>query len=403
MPTLLHINTSKNRGSTGRIAENICALAKSRGWDTYIAHGCRYDGGGEIRSLQIGGKFSEYLHAIKSLMSDGHGLGSVEQTKKLITEIKDINPDIIHLHNLHGYYVNYQILFQFLSSVKTPVVWTLHDCWSFTGHCVHFDLINCEKWETHCCHCPSKSSYPRSLIDKSSRNFQLKKRLFTSVSNMTIVPVSDWLHGLVSQSFLSHYHIQTIHNGIDLNIFKPTESDFRKKHHLENKFIVLGVADGFGERKGAKDFNQLSEKLGDNVKVVMVGVRPKDKKHISDKVLAIERTQNQQQLVGIYSAADVFINPTYEDNFPTTNLEALACGTPVITYRTGGSPEAIDENTGFVVEKGNVEGLIKTIDYIRSKGKHSYSLACRERVIKNYDKNECFADYLKLYEQVIAH
>lgn len=400
MPILLQINSAKNCGSTGKIAEQIASVAQNHGWDTYIAHGHRYNRGGSIAGYQVTGKYGEYAHLIKSYLADGQGLGSTVETKKFINWIDAIKPDIIHLHNIHGYYINYKLLFEYLSSKDIPLVWTLHDCWSFTGHCTYFDRIGCEKWLTHCESCPQKKSYPKSFSDRSGRNYELKKRLFTAIKNLTIVPVSDWLNGLVSDSYLGKYPIRTIHNGIDLNVFKPSDSNFRKKNNLKDKFVILGVADGYGDRKGLPEFNRLSEELGDEVKVMLVGLEENEKKQVSDKIIAMGRTKSQQELVDIYSMADVYVNPTYEDNFPTTNLEALACGTPVITYKTGGSPEAVDGNTGYVVEKGDFEGLLKVIKVVLSQGKEHYTIACRERAENCFDKNARFLDYIKLYESL---
>lgn len=402
MPKLLQINSAKNCGSTGKIAEQISLVTQSHGWETYIAHGYRYDRGGEIPGYNVTGKYGEYAHLVKSYLADGQGLGSVAETKRLVKWIESINPDVVHLHNIHGYYVNYKILFKFLASRTIPVVWTLHDCWPFTGHCVYFDRIGCDKWKVGCFDCPQKKAYPKSLVDRSSKNYQRKKNCFTSIDNLTIVPVSDWLGGLVKDSFWGNYPIHTIHNGIDLDKFKPCESDFREKHGLEDKFIVLGVADGYGKRKGIPDFNKLSERFGNDVKIVMVGLSESDKKRVGPNILGMGRTSSQQELIDIYSTADVFINPTYEDNFPTTNLEALACGTPVITYATGGSPEAIDEHTGIVVNKGDVEEMYKAIELVRKIGKTSYSSVCRERALNCFNKDDRFEDYFRLYEEILS-
>ena len=402
MPTLLQINSAKNCGSTGKIAEQIAIVAQSCGWETYIAHGYRYNRGGDIGSFPITGKWGEYVHIMKSILTDGHGLGSVTDTKQLISWMDYLRPDVLHLHNLHGYYVNYKILFEYLSSVRIPVVWTLHDCWAFTGHCAYFDRIGCDKWRKGCHDCPQKDSYPRSLVDRSSRNLLLKERLFTSLSSMTLVPVSDWLHGLATESFFVKYPIRTIHNGIDLSMFRPCVSDFRQKNDLGGKFLVLGVADGYGTRKGLLDFNKVSERLGDDAKIIMIGLSNSDMKNVSSKILGLPRTDCQKDLIDIYSTADVYINPTYEDNFPTTNIEALACGTPVITYDTGGSPEAIDDDTGIVVKKGDVDGLIRAINRIKQTGKSFYSQACRMRAERLFNKEDRFREYIALYDSLLS-
>jgi len=402
MPTILHVNVAKNSGSTGRIADQLSLFAQSKGWESYVAHGSRYNLDGGAKGIIVSRPFAEYLHFFISLLTDGQGFGSIKGTKDLVRWIEEKKPDIIHLHNIHGYYINYPILFRYLSANHIPVIWTLHDCWPFTGHCTYFDIIGCEKWETGCSNCPQVSSYPRSLIDRSKRNYKKKQQLFTSVSNMIIVPVSEWLHGLVSKSFLSKYPIRTIHNGIDLNIFYPSESGFRKRNALEGKFVILGVADGYGKRKGLSDFNTLSARFGSEVKIVLVGLSESDRKSVSSNILGIGHTTNRQELVDIYSTADVYVNPTREDNFPTTNIEALACGTPVITYRTGGSSEAIDDLSGIVVEKGDVEGLVRAIETVKRKGKSYYSKACRKRAESNFNKEDRSEDYVRLYEEIIS-
>jgi glycosyltransferase involved in cell wall biosynthesis len=289
------------------------------------------------------------MHGLQTRIFDNHGMASKIATKKLIKQIKQINPNIIHLHNIHGYYLNYAILFEYLNELNIPIVWTLHDCWSITGHCTYFSFVGCNKWKSECYSCPQKKSYPTSwFIDRSKENFRLKKKHFTSLSNMTIVPVSNWLSDLIKESYLHKYPIRTIHNGIDLSVFKPSDSEkFKSMYNIQNKFILLGVANKWELRKGLKDFVELSNLLDSDYKIVLVGLSRKQIEQLPDNILGIERTESVEGLAEIYSAGDVFLNPTYEDNFPTTNLEALACGTPVITYETGGSPEAIDESTGI--------------------------------------------------------
>lgn len=402
MTKLVQINSAINKGSTGKIAEQIGRIAKGKGWESYVAHTSRYANETVLTDISTSCSFEEKTHYLGSLLFDGQGRYSSASTSKLVNRLEAIRPDVIHLHNIHGYYLNYKILFDYIRTAHIPVVWTLHDCWPFTGHCVYFDRIGCDKWKVGCFDCPQKKAYPKSLVDRSSKNYQRKKNCFTSIDNLTIVPVSDWLGGLVKDSFWGNYPIHTIHNGIDLDKFKPCESDFRKKHGLEDKFVVLGVADGYGKRKGIPDFNKLSERFGDDVKIVMVGLSESDKKQVGPNIFGMGRTSSQQELIDIYSTADVFINPTYEDNFPTTNLEALACGTPVITYATGGSPEAIDEHTGIVVNKGDVEQMYQAIEMVRKNGKSSYSSVCRERALNCFNKDDRFEDYFRLYEEILS-
>ena len=400
MKKLLQINVVANIGSTGRIAENIGKLAISQGWESYIAYG-RGEPKSASKLIRVGSDSDMYIHALQSRLLDNHGLASVAATKRFVEEIKRINPDVIHLHNIHGYYLNYKILFEYLATIDTPVVWTLHDCWAFTGHCSHFDAIGCDKWRTGCFSCPLKGEYPVSkLMDASKRNYALKKRLFTSVPNLTFVPVSRWLADLVGESFLGKYPVQVINNGIDTEIFQQRQSDLRKKHGIENKFVLVGVAGVWDAMKGLEDFIKLSSMLPDDCVIIMIGLTKKQIDILPKNIIGIERTESQAQLAEYYSMADVYVNPTYNDSFPTVNLEALACGTPVVTYSTGGSPESLSEATGLVVEKGDRHGLLSAIETIKSNGKQHYSAACRQRAVECYYKDDKFNEYINLYNNL---
>ncbi len=401
MPTLLQINSALNRGSTGRIAEQIGILAKEQGWNVYIAHGARYMGKSALQTIQVVTEKEEKLHALKSMAFDAHGLGSKKATEKLVERIKEINPDTIHLHNIHGYYLNYKVLFEYLATIDTPVVWTLHDCWTMTGHCAHFDAIGCDKWKTGCYNCPLKREYPKSiLLDRSARNYAIKKGLFGSLKNATIVPVSNWLGSIVKESYLGNYSVNVINNGVDLDIFKPADSSkLRNKLGIGNKIVLLGVATAWHNEKGLKEFIRLSE--NPDYQVIMVGVPTEIKQNLPKEIIAIDRTNSQQELAEYYSVAHMLVNPTYNDSFPTVNLEALACGTPVVTFRTGGSPESITPETGIVVEKGNYLQLVNAIETVRKKGKAHYSTACRERAVMFYNKDDKFQEYITLYNSLI--
>ena len=402
MKKLLQINVVANIGSTGRIAENIGKLAISQGWESYIAYG-RGEPKSASKLIRVGSDSDMYMHALQSRLLDNHGLASVTATKRFVEEIKRINPDVIHLHNIHGYYLNYKILFEYLATIDTPVVWTLHDCWAFTGHCSHFDAIGCDKWRTGCFSCPLKGEYPVSkLMDASKRNYALKKRLFTSVPNLTFAPVSRWLADLVGESFLGKYPVQVINNGIDTEVFQQRQSDLRKKHGIENKFVFVGVAGVWDAMKGLEDFIKLSSMLPDDCVIIMIGLTKKQIEGLPKNIIGIERTENQTQLAEYYSIADVYVNPTYNDSFPTVNLEALACGTPVITYKTGGSPESVTEGTGLVVNKGDVDNLLYAIETIKRNGKLHYSAACRQRAVEFYNKDDKFREYIRLYNELVS-
>ena len=403
MKTLLQINSVVNSGSTGRIAEDIGRIAIAKGWKSYIAY-ARNERPSQSQLIKIGSDWDIKMHGVQTRLLDNHGFASNRATHKFIEEVERIKPTIIHLHNIHGYYINIEILFNYLAKADIPVVWTLHDCWAFTGHCCYFSFIGCEKWKTHCYECPQKKSYPASyLIDNSRNNFSRKRELFNSVKSMTIVPVSNWLGGLVGESFLKKYPIKVIHNGVDLDTFKPMETEsIAKKYNTQNKFVLLGVANIWDERKGLQDFLELSNHLNNDEVIVLVGLSKEQTKDLPSNIIGLERTESVQELAELYSLADVFINPTYEDNFPTTNIESLACGTPVVTYKTGGSPEAIDVNTGFVINQGDIDGLIKVVAEIKRKGKNYYFDACVDRARRLYDKEDRFEEYLELYEELIG-
>lgn len=403
MPKLLQINVSANAGSTGKIAEQISRTAQAAGWMSYIAYGKRAnESSSEL--IRVGNWCDIINHGIQTRLFDRHGLGSVNATRKLINQLENLDVDVVHLHNIHDYYINYKILFSYIKERNLPVVWTLHDCWPFTGHCSHFDFIGCGKWQTHCGNCPGKGTYPKSLLfDRSKKNYDDKKEAFCSVlDKLTLIPVSNWLEGFVQKSFLKGARrIETIHNGIDINLFHPTkDTTIRAKYGIpKTNKIVLGVAAPWTKRKGLEDFIQLTKKLKNDYVIVLVGLSADQQKEMPQGIIGIPRTENQSELVSLYSEASVFVNPTYEDNYPTTNLEALACGTPVITYRTGGSPEAITSNTGAVVEKGDITTLCECI-MSKSKEVGASNTMCREWAIENCNSEIVYERYMKIYESL---
>jgi len=399
---VLEVNSDYGIGSTGKIVGSIHQMLMQTGNKSFVAYGRgnkRMTDGEVMRARK---QLELYIHGLLTRLFDMHGAGSKKATLRLIKRIKQISPDVVHLHNLHGYYLNIVELFKYLKFSRAEIVWTLHDCWAFTGHCAYFDYVGCNKWQIECYHCPQKSRYPKSwLFDNSSYNFKKKKELFTRIKNLTVVVPSDWLADLVKQSFLKEYPVEVIRNGIDLDIFKPRENSFRQRYGLERKFIILGVANIWDERKGIKYFYELEKFLKDDEAIVLVG-RNKDHIKHTEKIIKIGRIENQQELAEIYSGADVFVNTTLEDNFPTTNLESLACGTPVITFRSGGSPEAINEKTGFVIEKGDMVDLLNKIRDIKKVGKANYAHYCIELAQKNYNDKDMAAKYIALYEKILS-
>ncbi len=395
---ILMINSVCGIRSTGRICTDIADELTKLGHECKIAYG-RESVPEKHRkyAIRIGSNFGTKLHGLKSRIFDACGFGSTLATKKFIKWVETYDPDVIHLHNLHGYYINIRILFNYLARAGKPVIWTLHDCWAFTGHCAHFVSANCEKWKTECHSCPKKKHYPSSiLLDNSRKNYNLKKSLMQGVKNLTVVTPSKWLSDLAQQSFLSGANHVVIPNGINLDVFKPTESNFRERYGLENKRIVLGVASAWHKGKGLYDMMEIAKRLPDDYRVVMVGLTEEQLGLIPSNITAITRTNNTEELAAIYTAADVFVNPTYADTYPTVNLEAQACGTPVITYRTGGSVESVPADN--VVEQGDIGAMCDTVKRTCESGtKHMH--------IKNdedFSSTTSCLSYIDLYDDTVS-
>lgn len=405
MKKLLQINpVIRTNTSTGRIMQEIGELAMANGWDSYIAYSGGRDGIKPCKSklLPVGGKLDVAVHGLWTRLTDRHGLASWCATRKFIQEIETLKPDVIHIHNIHGYFLNYKMFFEYLEKVDIPVIWTVHDCWLYTGHCYYYSSVGCDKWQSACGNCPQQKAFPTSwFIDASRRNYQDKDKAFNSIKDkLTIVPVSEWIRGEMSHSFLKDCRFQVIHNGIDLDVFDVQADDkaVREKYNLGSKRIILGLASIWCKEKGWDDFVKMSGMLNEDEVIVMVGVSEEQMKSLPSNIVAIKRTENVRQLAELYSAATAFVNPTWQDNYPTVNLEAIACGTPVVTYRTGGSIEAVTDKTGFVVEQGDVKGLLEAVRRIAERGKVKYTADCRAYALANFRKEDRYADYLKLYE-----
>ena len=415
---LLQINpVLRTSTSTGRIMKEIGELAMANGWESYVAYSKGRDGlpGSTSIPVPVGNKASVAWHGLQTRILDRHGLGSVLATKRFIEDIRRIRPDIIHIHNIHGYFLNYRILFDFLSHSGIQVIWTVHDCWLYTGHCYHYMYAGCDRWKTGCGHCPQRGKFPRSLFaDRSARNFRDKRDAFCSMpeDRLTIVPVSDWMRSEMSESFLKDYRFQVIHNGIDTDVFSPQpalESEVRRCYGLGDRHVILGIASIWSEEKGLNDFVEMAARLDSDEVIVLVGMDRKQlddvlsrygRTVLGDRMVAVKRTADVHQLAGLYSTADVFVNPTWQYNYPTVNLEAISCGTPVVTYRTGGSIEAVAGDTGFVVEQGDIEGLVDAVRRVETLGKAHFRDACRSRAVKEFRKEDRYAEYIELYERL---
>lgn len=392
------------KGSTGKIMMGIAEVARAQGHEVMCASPItttNRDAGEDCGYYRIGTFNSRRVNVALARITGFNGCFAWFETYKLLKKIDEFKPDIIHLHNLHDSYINLPMLFSYIKKHNVPTVWTLHDCWSFTGQCPYFTMVKCDKWKTGCYGCPQYKAYPSSLYDNTKRMWRLKKKWFTGVKNMTIVTPSEWLAGLAKESYLKEYPIQVINNGIDLDVFKPTHSNFREQYGIpEDKYIVLGVSFAWGYRKGLDCFVEMAEKLGKQYQIVLVGTDDEIDKNLPKNIISIHRTQNQKGLAEIYSVADVFAMPTREENYPTVNMEAIACGTPVVTFETGGSLEMLDDKTGIVVEANNIEATVKAIKDICEKKKcddEEYIVAYS----KEFDMKKKFAEYIELYANVL--
>ena len=388
---VVQINDGCGVGSIGKICVAVSEILTKRNIENYIFY--TY---GES-SYPLGIKYTNKLYtkeqALFSRIRGDWGFVSKKATQKLVCQLKSINPSIIHLHNLHGHNVNLEILFDFVRQNGIKIFWTFHDCWAFTGYCVYFDMAKCTKWESGCHDCPQRKKYTW-FFDKSNSNWNRKKKILEGIDLSVITP-SEWLADLVKRSFFSEFPVLTINNGINLDIFKPTESDFRDKYNCKNKVILLGVAFDWSPRKGLDVFIEAYKKLDEKYQIVLVGTNDEIDKILPKGIISIHRTQNQQELAQIYTAADLFVNPTREENYPTVNMESVACGTPVLTFNTGGSAEMLDEHCGIVVERGDICALLSKIEKIGRKNNDTSSYCVRKAA--QYKAADRFEEYVSLY------
>lgn len=385
-------------GSTGNIMFEISNNLRNMGATVYTVSpkGRAQKKLSSDKHIYIGTIFSRNIHIFLAKITGLHESFSIISTIRFLNKIKKINPDIIHLHNLHGDYINIFLLFKYIKKNNIKVIWTLHDCWSFTGHCPHYERVKCNKWETGCFKCPIFKSYPSSYIDTSKLMWRLKRKTFLGIENMTIVTPSFWLYEQVKKSFLKEYNVIVINNGIDLSIFKPTNSDKKKELNIRNNaFIILGVAFGWNEKKGLDIFVKLYKKLDNKYKILLVGTDESVDRVLPQGIISIHRISDTKELAKIYSIADIFLNPTREEVLGMVNIEALACGTPVLTFNTGGSPECINEKCGQVITDRNVENIANIIKNIR-KNRIFKSEDCIKQALK-YSKANKYNEYINLY------
>lgn len=463
---IILVNTVCGRGSVGRITADLYETAVRNGAQVAVAYG-RGTAAGNITSFKIGRKADFYRHVCRNFFCGEAGFGSAGQTKRFLDYLEREKPDILHLHNLHGFYLQIELLFEYIKKKQIPVVWTLHDCWPFTGHCAYYDKNGCLLWQEGCGKCRYHAkAYPYALFkDNAAQGFLRKKAAFTGAGRLVLVTPSEWLAGEVKKSFLKDYPVEVIPNGVDRNVFCPAvragENAKERRADLtgektENlslkqpggrRFTILGVANIWEERKGLSFFEELARTLPDYYRIRLIGLSDRQKKALqkqfpAERLLAQGRTDSIEELADAYREADVFVNPTLEDNFPTANLEALSCGTPVVTFQTGGSPETIgilpedkldfaknrmqETACGVCVGKGNGQALAEAVrrvcEYGRRECSAEYAAGERWQNIlqkagktdeklfrassclaqaENYEKNEQYDKYFALYERLV--
>ena len=415
---VLQINTFYIHGSTGRIMYDLMSVMEENGITAYAAYGQDRDANkGKVlpnNVIRLQGQKQRKLNILRTRLFDHHGFYNEAETRKLLKWIDEVKPDIIHLHNIHNHYVHVGKLFAYIKQHEIPVVWTLHDCWPFTGHCAYFDYVNCDKWKTKCFDCPSLKEYPPTWIfDRTSSQFEEKKDVFCGVKNLTIVTPSQWLANLCKESFLKDYPVIVVNNGIDTSVFKPQNENIKEKLGIKGKKMILAVSD-FQKRKGVEYLLSLPKYLSDDEVLVWVGL---EKKHLNllpaKKCVGITKTSNVQELASYYSACDVFVNPTLEDNFPTTNIEAISCGAPIVTFRTGGSIEPLDDGVnvdvkdnilttqyGAIVEKGDAKAFLVAIRLVLSNDRDLYKARCSRKGSLCYNKWKQYRKYIDIYKQI---
>lgn len=397
MAKLLQINSVVNTGSTGRIAEQLGQLAMSHGWESYIAYG-REARESQSQLIQIGGKWDVNMHAIGSMLTDRHGLFSKAATKRLLRQVDEIRPNVVHLHNIHGYYVHVPMLLNYLKEKNIPTVITMHDFWLMTGHCAYINQ-SCDRWKSGCGHCPRINQYPAAKIDLSVGNYRWKADVFGAMKNVTLVPVSHWLEGYVKQSLLKSLKSHVIYNGIDTEVFKPFEGEPVVKGIDWNKFTIMCIATRWTDSNGMDDVMRLSRLLPMEAQIVMVGLDEMQLTNLPKNIIGLQKTENFKELQEIYTKSDVIFNPNREVTFGLVTAEAMACGTPAIVLRNTAGEELVDERSGYVVAK--VEDVPRLIAIIKGKDKEAIGKSCRARVQDQFNAEKQYQKYIDLYNKII--
>ena len=390
---------SLNTGSTGRIMRQIADQAKLRGHDVVLCypHSRTNEINHQKSAIYI---VNRYIRRIGALL-DFIGLYRFAfgiSTLLFLLKVDKLRPDVVHLHNLHGSYINIYLLFKYLKKRNITVFWTLHDCWAFTGHCGHYITIGCTKWTSGCHSCPKYMDYPSSLFDDSRGRYRYKKSLFTDLPNLTLVPVSKWLASQCSQSFLKDLPLKPISNGIDIRTFSYCKSDVKIRYGIQGKFVAIGLATSWGEDKGFSDYLELASLLSDDEVILMVGLTEELKSKLPSNIIGISRTESIEELVSLYSSVDVLLSLSKAETFGLTIIEAMSCGTPAIAYDNTAQKELILPETGFLVKTGAIEDVYQCMKTVRSNGRDFYAQNCRKYVETKFSDSLQYSKYVDLYE-----
>ena len=394
---VLQINAVYGFKSTGVIVKDIGDTLVKNGDEAYFAYQTTNE---DVENgYLVGGKFSWKFHALYARMFGKQAYASKRATKKFLKWIDEIQPDVVHFHNLHSNYIHLNMLCDYLAKKNIPVVITMHDCWYFTGKCTHYIAVKCDKWQTSCGKCPlNKSEQPSLFFDCTSKVLQDKTEHLLKLNNLTLVGCSEWIAAEARKSKLSSTNIQVIYNGVDTSIFTPHDSEIRKELGIESNFVVLGMADKWYAEQNREIVEKIIAHQDENTKIVIVGCKEEQTKYSErfNNVIPLGYITDRNRLSDIYASADVFVNLTRADTLPTVNMESICCGTPVITFDCCGSPELVDKACGFVVEEGNINQLLACIEKIKSEP------LCFDvqKQQKRFDKNECYKKYLDIYKSV---
>lgn len=402
---VMQINAVYGFGSTGIIVKDIATSLLEAGNCTRVAYQVSNSISDNVELYQVGNKIDWKIHALLTRVLGKQAYASIVATKKLLAYLDKEKPDIVHLHNLHANYVNLNMLLKYLAKKSIAVVITLHDCWFFTGKCFHFVGCGCEKWRTGCGTCPQNKEDVKSFFfDRTHSVFGDKKKYFQAIPNLTVVGCSDWIKGLAEQSpIFQGKYITRIYNGVDTSIFYPRQqTTFRNENQLDGKFVILGMANKWMKSKNIELVKKLFDNLKEDDQVVIVGCSEQQKIELEKYqcVTAVGFIKDRDILADIYSASDVFVNMTYEDTLPTVNMEAICCGTPVITFNSCGSPELVNEGvTGYVISQGSEPELLNAL--YKVKNRLIDRKQCGNEGKHRFDKNLQYKEYLALYSYVL--